>query len=131
MLGTKSVISIFLVFLVISGLLAFLLWVQTSRLETKSSELSKLEVANNTLQLTVSTMTKDYQDTLALNQSLQSKLSLINKELAERNQQIQYYRGKVDVLAKTNPELAESNINGKFTELMQSISETTGHSKNK
>lgn len=127
MFGAKTVGTITLISIAVASLLAFLLWIQTSRIEKIKEELSNLKVENATAKLTITNLQEDYSTTLELNKKLQTDVSTVRKDLNKKNEQLKLYLGgKLDDYAKTNPALAESGTNNTLNELMQSITKTTG-----
>lgn len=107
-------------------LLGFLLWVQTSRIETVKEELARANIAKVTAELTAENLRADFNATAELNTKLQKESGTIRAELAAKNNKLQYYMGRVDELAKKDPALAETSTNNVLSELMQSVATATG-----
>lgn len=127
MFGAKTVGTITLIAIAVASLLGFLLWIQTARIEAVKDELSSVKIEAATAKLTITNLQEDYNTTMALNKKLQSDVSLVRKDLNEKNRQLQFYLGgRLDDYAKNDPAMAESGTNNTLNELMQSISKTTG-----
>lgn len=107
-------------------LLGFLLWIQTTRIETVKEELARANIAKVTAELTAENLRADFNATAELNTKLQKESGTIRAELAAKNNKLQYYMGRVDELAKKDPALAETSTNNVLSELMQSVATATG-----
>lgn len=113
------------------------IWIQDARIKGLTEDLKEanqqvavLDTKLQTQDQTISTMERQYNETVQGTQQLNSEVAQLREDQNEIEAQYNEYRGRLAKLSAKKPGLVERLANNAFADLMQSFAEATDRSNN-